>query len=268
MKVFISYNHKDQTIALKIWKVLVENGIEAIIDKDKMQTGQDIEQFIIYCIQESGITLSLISTNSLMSAWVTMETMISNVDEKIRGRYFIPCYIDKEFIDRNFTGLALGKIEKELNEISHLMKSALDNGWGIEDLQSERTRYIKMKANLPEIIGKLRSVLCIDLTPDNFDNGMQKIIGDLKKGPDVQGKPASIKGQAIEAFGELQKMIDGTFDDLSKQRLAAISRRLSTLQELLDRYEQEFDFESDPKRRIRYEKEMENTQRSMQKIIA
>ncbi len=266
MKIFISYNHKDQTVALKIRDILLANEFEVLLDIEKMRTGQDIEQFILQCIKESGITLSLISSNSLMSAWVTMETMISNVNGKLRDRNFMPCYIDKEFFDRDFTGKALEKIENELKEITDLMKSALDKGWGIEDLQSERTRYNKMKANLPEIIGKLRNSLCIDLTPANFNNGMQKILDDLRKN-NASIENTSIKTITSDAIGELQNRINTTLDESSKQRLANISQRLLKLRELLDRYEQEFDFESDPKRKMRYEREIESTKTSIQKTL-
>jgi len=77
MKIFVSYNHKDQRIALKISDKLAEEGFEVIIDADDMKTGQDIEQFILQSIRESNATISLISTNSLMSAWVTLETILS-----------------------------------------------------------------------------------------------------------------------------------------------------------------------------------------------
>lgn len=98
MKIFISYNHKDQTTALKIRDQLVANGFEVILDIDKMRTGQDIEQFILNCIQESGVTLSLISANSLMSAWVTMETVTSSIDEKLRRRFLYPAILIRTFL--------------------------------------------------------------------------------------------------------------------------------------------------------------------------
>lgn len=266
MKIFISYNHQDQEIALKIRDVLAENGFEVMIDRDKMRTGQDIEQFIIHCIQQSGVTLSLVSTNSLMSAWVAMETVMSTAEEKMSRRFFVPCYIDHKFLDRNFTGLVLEKIDGELNEISTLMRSALEKEWGIEDLQSERTRYIKMKAHLPEIIGKLRGSLCIDLTPENFDLGMQKIIDDLRKQA-ATDESVSVKSQTTGVIEELKSRIAGTLDELARQRLQAVSRRLSTLQDLMDRYEQELDLETDPKRQMRYEREIENTRKNIRNIL-
>lgn len=163
--------------------------------------------------------------------------------------------------------MALEKVENELKEISDLMKSAIDKGWGIEDLQSERTRYNKMKVNLPEIIGKLRNSLCIDLTSDHFEAGMKKIVSDLKKNPDALEETTRIKAQTTEAISNLQEIIFSTLDELSKQRLNSISQRLLKLRELLDKYEQELDFETDPRRQMRYEKEIEITKKSIQKIL-
>jgi hypothetical protein len=145
-----------------------------------MKTGQNIEAFIMNCIRESGVTLSLVSRNSLVSSWVTMETVNSNLDEKIRGRYFMPCYLDPAFLDRKFTPEAIDIILAELKEITDLMREALDKEYGIEDLQMERTRYLKMKGSIADNIGKLRDSLCIDLSPGNFEAGMKKVVADLR----------------------------------------------------------------------------------------
>ena len=72
-KIFISYNHKDQVCAIKIKNKLSENGWDVWIDAERMQSGENIEQFIVSCIRESNATLTLISANSLLSAWVSVE---------------------------------------------------------------------------------------------------------------------------------------------------------------------------------------------------
>jgi menaquinone-dependent protoporphyrinogen IX oxidase len=267
MKIFISYSRKDQPIAKKIRDKLVEKGFQVIIDDEKMRTGQDIEQFIRASIWESDGTLSLVSAKSLLSAWVTMETIMSTASEKLKDRYFLPCNIDEGFLDRNFAGQALEKIEKELEEIKGLMKVRLDKGLGIEDLQKERTRYLKMKASLPEIIGKFRNSFCVDLTPGHFETGMEKIISDLKTNPQAHRGTASIKARTAGATDEIQRMISSTLDELGKQRLADLSRRLTKLRELLDSFERALDLETEPRRKMHYEEEIKDIKKSIQEVL-
>jgi hypothetical protein len=179
-QIFISYNHKDQSIALKIKKKLEEASFDVIIDKEAMKAGEDIKQFIEKCISESGITISLVSTNSLLSAWVAMETNFSRYDEKIRGRYFIPCNIDNEFFKRDFTDLALDKIEDELKDINSKIVNRIEKDRQIKDLSTEKERFEELKHKLPAIIDELKGSLCIDLSDDKFDEGINKVIDDIK----------------------------------------------------------------------------------------
>jgi hypothetical protein len=179
-KIFISYNHKDQDYALKIQKALMSEKFEVIIDIDAMKTGQKIEEFIKRCIRESGVTLSIVSENSLQSAWVAMETIYSTIEQDIRGRYFMPCKIDDRIFDRKFPDQAMDKIDSILEEINSLLIERVKKNRGIEDLTDERTRYNKLKSELPTIIGNLKSALCSDLSDSNFDKGIKKVIKDLK----------------------------------------------------------------------------------------
>jgi len=179
-KIFISYNHNDNEVAKAIKKRLEVENFQVIIDYEKMKTNQLIENFIKECIKESGVTLSIVSTNSLISAWVAMETIYSFYDEAIRNRYFIPCYITKNFLNRKFVDNALDKIEKEINEIDKIIKERINKNIGTEDLEPEKTRYRDLKHKLPQIINRLKESFCLDLTNSNFENGIEKVINDLK----------------------------------------------------------------------------------------
>jgi len=145
-----------------------------------MKTGESIEDFIKECIKQSAVTLSLISTNSLVSAWVAMETNFSFYDEVLRGKDVVPCNIDQLFFQRTFADDALDKIKIEIDDIKNIIAKRLDQNRGIEDLQLELTRYNKLYHELPSILAKLKNSLCIDLSPENFDEGMDKVIQDIK----------------------------------------------------------------------------------------
>ena len=196
-KVFISYNHKDQLVALKIKEKLESSGFEVIIDVDAMSTGENISEFIKKCIQQSGITLSLISANSLMSAWVSMETIWSTYDETLRGRYFIPCNIDNSFFKRSFPDQVLDIVDDQITEIEVTLQHRLLKKRGIIDLADEHTRLNKLKVELLSIIGRLKNSLCANLCDDNFDSGIEKVINDIKKTDPNFEKNEGIKNERI-----------------------------------------------------------------------
>ena len=56
------------------------------------------------------------------------------------------------------------------------MQKRLGKKRGIEDLQSELTRYNDLGSKLPSIIQKLKDSLTVDISGDNFDAGMKKVL--------------------------------------------------------------------------------------------
>ena len=192
-KVFISYNHKDQEVAIKIKEKLESSGIKVIIDIEAMSTGENISEFIKKCIKESGITLSLISSNSLMSAWVAMETIWSSYDETLRNRFFMPCNIDDSFFKISFTDLTLDVIEERTSEVSDTISYRLKKGRGIEDLAGEHTRLNRLRVELPSIISRLKNSLCVSLIDGHFDSGMEKVIKDI-----LNKKPVTTETAQVE----------------------------------------------------------------------
>ena len=178
-KVFISYNHKDQEVALKIKNKLESSGIKVTIDSVALTTGGNIPEFIKRSIKETDITLLLVSKNSLMSGWVTTETILSAFSETLLGRSFFPCYIENEFFDDDFVDNAFDIIDERLEKIDQRLKTRLDKKQGFADLTAKQERLVKLRAELPSIIGRLESSFCVDLIDDRFDSGMEKVIKDI-----------------------------------------------------------------------------------------
>lgn len=174
--VFLSYNHKDTDIATKVKDFLRSKGINVTIDSEAMSAGEDIAEFINKCIRQSDVTLSLVSTNSLLSAWVGIETMNTLVGEKIAGKKFVSVVIDGAFYDRQFVDKAFTTIEERMAELKALILARLDKDRGIEDLQSERTRNKNLLNDLPEIVANLRARLNVDIVEPNFNSGMEKVV--------------------------------------------------------------------------------------------
>lgn len=177
--VFLSYNHKDKAVAGQVKSYLEGHGIKVTIDSEAMAAGEDIADFINKCIRESDVTLSLVSTNSLLSAWVGMETMNTLVGEKIAGKKFISVVVEGAFYDRKFVDTAFTTIEERMAELKELIMARLEKDRGIEDLQSERTRNKNLLNDLPEIVANLRARLNVDISGENFDSGMGKVAKDI-----------------------------------------------------------------------------------------
>ncbi len=177
--VFLSYNHKDMAAATQVKDFLRSKNVNVTIDSEAMSSGEDIADFINKCIRESDVTLSLVSTNSLLSAWVGIETMNTLVGEQIAGKKFVSVVIDGAFYDRKFVDSAFTTIEERMTELKELMMARLEKDRGIEDLQSERTRNKNLLNDLPEIVANLRARLNVDISADNFETGMGKVAKDI-----------------------------------------------------------------------------------------
>jgi hypothetical protein len=167
-------------IAEKLYNRLIAEGLTVIWDIEKTKAGEGIESFIKESIQKSTYTISIISTNSLKSSWVTMETILNKYAEIFKENRFIPVYVDKEFFEKDFTDKVLNELKEHLQEIDSFIQKRTVNDRGIEDLQDERTRMRELIHKLPEIVGQLRGTVCTDIGALNFEKGMAKIIKDIK----------------------------------------------------------------------------------------
>lgn len=174
--VFISYNHHDIEIANKLKEKLTTAGINVIIDSERMQAGEDIKAFIEKCVRETGTTISLISKNSLLSAWVAMESINTFYHEKTDAKKkFIACFITDDFFKRDFTDLALDHVDGEIKEIQGLITARMEKNRSIRDLQNELTRMTELRNNMDEIIRRLRESLCIDIRDEKLESNFTKI---------------------------------------------------------------------------------------------
>ena len=212
-KIFISYNHKDQSVAFKIKDKLVGAGLEVIIDAVELGTGGNIPDFIIKSIQKTDITLSLVSTNSLMSSWVAMETLWSNNEETLRGRAFMPCNIDNEFFEVEFTDNVLDAIDIKLEKINKTLKLRLEKNRDFDDLIDDRKRFNQLKVELPLTIRKLKNSLCVNLSDEHFTSGIEKVINDIKK---TITKNEGIKIERLENEGIKNERIKNENEEQNK----------------------------------------------------
>ena len=175
-RVFISYNHHDSEIANRLKEKLRAQNIQVVIDSERMQAGEDIKEFIEKSVRETGVTISLVSATSLLSAWVAMESINTFYHEKTdTKKKFIACFITDDFFKRNFTDEALDHIDGEVKEIQNLITARMEKNRSIRDLQNELTRMTELRNNMDEITRRLRESLCIDIRGEMLETNFSKI---------------------------------------------------------------------------------------------
>ncbi|HEV7747674.1 MAG TPA: TIR domain-containing protein [Pyrinomonadaceae bacterium] len=179
--VFISYNHGDSEVADRLKTALEKAGIVVRIDKAVMDAGASIQEFIEASIRDTGVTLSLVSNHSLLSAWVALESIDTFYQEKFTGKKkFIACYVDDDFFRSDFRLTATKQIDGKIEEIDKLIPEYIAQKIDTNDLNSQKSRLFKLRNNLGDILLRLRDSLCIDVREEKFDESVAKIISAIK----------------------------------------------------------------------------------------
>lgn len=174
-KVFISYSHNDKEAVSKIEEALKKKNIEVVIDNKSMHGGQQIEEFIA-AIKDVDCVLSIISKDSLHSAWVSKE-IITTLQKT--NKYFLPCYLDENFLDKNFIQAAGEFADKKITTINDKITQ---RGRGYtDDLNNERRDWTDYINNLPFILNELNRRKCTSLKEKDFDENILLVIEDILK---------------------------------------------------------------------------------------
>lgn len=180
--VFISYNHKDAVTANRVKEYLVAAGLEVTIDSEAMGAGENIKTFIETSVRTTETTLSIVSVNSLLSAWVAMETLNTfGLQLGHNPKKFIPCYIQTDFFEVGFTDKAQLQLDEKIAGLAAIIQGRINRGEDALDINDEYSRLIKLRNSLGEIVGRLRNSLCIDISNDKLEANMPKIIQKIRE---------------------------------------------------------------------------------------
>jgi hypothetical protein len=175
-KVFISYNHKDKEMSVAVKTYLEENGCDVTIDVEDMQAGESIQSFIQDKIKENHYIVSLVSENSLQSGWVGKESTAAFFSEWLADKQFIPVALDTKFHDTDFYIEILESLDTKIKVNLKKIKKINSLGADSRPVQDENNRLFDLKSNIGIIIQKLKSVLTVDISAANFEDGMAKVI--------------------------------------------------------------------------------------------
>jgi len=180
-KVFISYNHKDKAIADRVKTYLELGGLQVTIDREKMEPGQSISDFIKANIRSNGYILSLVSENSLKSGWVGMESTASLFAEWIADKHFIPLALDDSWHRSGFYIDALKYINDNVKAKEKEAREAKKLGGRTTHIETQIERLLDLRANLSLILERLQNVLTVSINDDVFDDSMDNVLNLIRR---------------------------------------------------------------------------------------
>jgi hypothetical protein len=180
-RVFISYNHDDSATALRIAQIVKGNGIEVILDRDDMLPGERISDFIHRAIRDCDVVVSIISTRSLLSAWVASET-IGAISRNKWGYEvsLIACYLDDLWLQPEFRLRCTEQIDERLQRIEQLLPEYAARKIDTADLNDEKTRLYDLRNNLGTILAALGNSLCLDVRENQFNSSTERLVNTLR----------------------------------------------------------------------------------------
>lgn len=174
--VFISYSHGDANIARQVVSHLEDSGLEVLIDEEDMTAGISIMEFIQQSIKKSDVVVSILSSKSLNSGWVGQESIALMYAAWLADKKFIPVKLDDVAFDIDFQITAQENIIQKIQDLETKIRKLRELGGDSRAFDDDRNRLFELKNNLGQIIQRLKSVLMVDITGENFQPSMRKVL--------------------------------------------------------------------------------------------
>jgi hypothetical protein len=185
IKVFISYNHQDQSYAKAVKTQLNTAGYDVHIDFVEMYGGEDISSFIHRSISDTNITLLLVSENSLKSNWVGLETITTFYKEKIDiENRFLACKVDGYTDKQDWINDLTDTLKMKLTEKQKERTKREKNNLGTADIDSVIIRLRDLLHFSDRIKARLEGSRVIDLVGGNVVNNIEEVtraLDNIKK---------------------------------------------------------------------------------------
>jgi TIR domain/Effector-associated domain 11 len=178
-KVFISYNHADREVARQVRTFLETKHIHVIIDEDDLAPGQSILEFIQQGIKKSDAVVSIVSSESLRSGWVGQESVASMYAVWLADKKFIPVKLDNVVFDIDFQISATEGLNLKIKELKAKIKKLESLGVDSPGSRDDLARMVELKNNLGKIIQRFTSVFILDISGNNFDPSMTRVLAAL-----------------------------------------------------------------------------------------
>ncbi len=128
-KCFISYSHKDERLARKIFKRLQREGLEVVFAPVSMRPGDKIKEYIKHSIGRCDKLIVILSRHSMESPWVAEELRYAREKENRTGRpIIIPVSLASQGEIADWKSACTG-LDEDLAEVVRGIKMADFSGW-------------------------------------------------------------------------------------------------------------------------------------------
>jgi hypothetical protein len=225
---FLSYSHAESDIALAFRDALAARGLDILIDVDHLKPAEDITEFARRSVRTADATVCLVSATSLSSQWVVLEAATTLDKEHVNpAARLIACATDQAFFADDFRLRVTERIDTQLAALNALFTKYLNEQLDLNDLSLERSRLLKMRGSLGDLLGRLRNSLTLSLTPDTLLEAAARVadhLRELRGQAPSQQDPRDIRGRAEELRRHLW---EGRTDD-------ALDRLLDFVREFSD----------------------------------
>lgn len=181
-KAFISYSHKDSTAARQVSDFLESNAVDVLLDEDDLPAGESIMKFIQDSIRASDAVITIVSAHSLQSGWVGHESMAIIYAVWLADKKFVPVRLDDVAFDIDFQIAAQEAINQEIQKLDGSIAKLRSLGGDTRAFDDDRNRLFELKNNLGQIIQRLRSVRTVDISGDNFQRNMPRVLERIRQG--------------------------------------------------------------------------------------
>jgi TIR domain len=175
-KVFISYSWDDKAVVTEVKKYLKDAGFQVIIDEDDMQAAQSILDFIQNSIKNCDAVLSIVSSKSLQSGWAGQESIAALYAIWLADKAFIPVRLDDVSFDVKFQIAIQRGIQSKIQELEDgIAELKSIPGADTRAFDEDKNKLFDMQTNMGKIMQRLKSVLTLDISGDNFLTNMKKV---------------------------------------------------------------------------------------------
>jgi len=181
--VFISYSTNDQKAKNELVELFDKNDISYFLDANDLELGKDIEQSLKENLKKTRFTILIVTKNSLLSAWVGMETMFRLQQENFYKKNTLICVMaDEKFdvFDRKSPIILKRELKAQRDELEELRKELKDLGEKTEVYDIEINRIDNI--SISDVMIKVRNHLGAVLNdPDRKENDLEKLINTIKE---------------------------------------------------------------------------------------
>lgn len=173
--IFLSYNHQDKTMALRIKEELEKYHIQVRMDDSDVKAGQSIEDFIAKQTRQNQAVMILLSKSSLKSSWVIYESMIAMFDELLYKKLIIPVTLDAAFEDNSFSMEIVNHLDAQIMVNKDMVLQFESKHLNPEHIQQQINRLNDARNQVPKVLRKLQSAAVKSVAQGNMENTLKRI---------------------------------------------------------------------------------------------